>query len=114
MCTTIGIINNGKMIVKGTEDEIMMHFNAANPMKMRILGGKEEAISILKKDDRVNSISIEDEYIIIGFTGGVEDEADLLKKLIDKGVIISSFVREKGSLEQLFLKVTGRQEVLKG
>lgn len=114
MCTTIGIIDNGKMIAKGTEDEIMMHFNASNPVKIRITSGKEEALSILKSDDRVKNISIEGEYIIIGFTGGVDEEAGLLKKLIDNGVMIASFVREKGSLEQLFLKVTGRQEVLKG
>ena len=50
MCTTIGIIDHGRMVVKGTEEEIMMHFNASNPVKIHVLSGKNEAIAILKKD----------------------------------------------------------------
>ena len=113
MCTTIGIIDHGRMVVKGTEEEIMMHFNASNPVKIHVLSGKNEAIAILKKDPKVKNISIDNENIIIGFSGGDDEEADLLQQMIAGGVRISSFVREKGNLEQLFLKVTGRMEVLK-
>ena len=61
----------------------------------------------------MKNISIDNENIIIGFSGGDDEEADLLQQMIAGGVRISSFVREKGNLEQLFLKVTGRMEVLK-
>ncbi len=112
MCTTIGIIDHGTMIAKGTEKEIMMHFNTSNPIKIHILDGKNTAIKVLKEDFLVRSISIEDEYIMIGFAGEVQEESELLKKLVDQGVRVASFVRQTGSLEQLFLKITGKQEVL--
>ena len=49
---------------------------------------------------------------MIGFAGEVQEESELLKKLVDQGVRVASFVRQTGSLEQLFLKITGKQEVL--
>ena len=37
MCTTIGIIDHGQMMVKGTVDEIMTRLNTSNPLQIRIV-----------------------------------------------------------------------------
>ena len=34
----------------------------------------------------------------------------LLQQLIDAGLLVSSFTREQGSLESLFMQITGREE----
>ena len=44
------------------------------------------------------------------FSGNREEEARLLKTLIDNGVLVQSFSREQGSLESLFLKITEHSE----
>ena len=42
--------------------------------------------------------------------GERQDEALLLQQLIDADVMVSSFMREKGSLESLFMQITGHEE----
>ena len=42
--------------------------------------------------------------------GDRQDEALLLQQLIDADVMVSSFMREKGSLESLFMQITGHEE----
>ena len=44
MCTTIGIIDHGQMMVKGTVDEIMTRLNTSNPLQIRIVEGMDQAV----------------------------------------------------------------------
>ena len=46
----------------------------------------------------------------LGFLGDRQDEALLLQQLIHADVMVSSFMREKGSLESLFMQITGHEE----
>ena len=44
--------------------------------------------------------------------GNEEEEAALLASLIQNDVRVSSFVRDTGNLEEVFMRVTGNKEVL--
>ena len=112
MCTTIGIIEKGSMVTKGTVDEIMSRLVVSNPIKIQIIENKEEAVKIFKEEPLVKNISIDGDYISLGFTGEQEDEAELLAKLIRNNIKVVSFVRESGNLEEVFMMVTGNREVL--
>lgn len=112
MCTTIGIIEKGSMITKGTVDEIMSRLVSSNPIKVQIIENKEEAVKIFKEEPLVKNISIDGDYISLGFTGEQDDEAELLAKLIRNNIKVVSFVRESGNLEEVFMMVTGNREVL--
>lgn len=112
LCTSVGVIDRGKMLVKGKVDDIMLHLNASNPVQLHVTAGKQTAVNILKNEDKVKNISISDNDITVGFLGTPEDEADLLKKLITNNVKVTSFVRQSGNLEEIFMKVTEKREVL--
>lgn len=112
LCTSVGVIDQGKMLIKGKVDEIMFHLNSFNPIQIRITDGKQTAINLLKKEEKVRNISISDNEITIGFLGTVDDEAEILKKLITNNVKVASFVRQSGNLEEIFMKVTEKREVL--
>ena len=112
MCTTIGIIEKGCMVTKGTVDEIMSRLVASNPIKIQIIENKEEAVKIFKEEPLVKNISIDGDYISLGFTGEQDDEAELLAKLIRNNIKVVSFVRESGYLEEVFMMITGNKEVL--
>ena len=56
------------------------------------------------------SIGVQGDEIKLGFLGDRQDEALLLQQLIDADVMVSSFMREKGSLESLFMQITGHEE----
>lgn len=112
LCTTIGIIEQGKMKVKGTIEEIMRKVNALNPIVIKIAGEKDTVLQLLKENEEVSSISMEKDNLIIGFAGNQEQQIQLLRQLVDNQVPVISFQRKTGDLESVFMKVTEKKEVL--
>lgn len=105
ICTTIGIIDRGKMLIKGTVDEIMEQMNLNNPLIVKVQEGRDTAVRILKSSDAVNRLSIEETTITVGFTGDAQEQARLLSEMIRQGVEVMSYTRQSGDLEEVFLKL---------
>lgn len=110
-CTSIGIIERGSMVVKGTVDEIFMTIGAFAPIKIKILGDKEVAIKILKENHLVQNITIQANNLTVLFNGNDEKATDLLAQLVKEGVRISSFARQESNLESLFMDVTKKEDI---
>ena len=102
MCTNVGIINQGKMILQGEMEEIMYSIDSSNPIIITVFQNMEQALELLKRHPLVKRISIDRNRISILFSGSREEEAFLVKELIDAGIMISSFTREHNSLESVF------------
>ena len=99
-------------MVKGTVDEIMTRLNTSNPLQIRIVEGMDQAVKILKENPTVVNLSVDANMLLVGFKGNEEEEAALLASLIQNDVRVSSFVRDTGNLEEVFMRVTGNKEVL--
>ena len=102
MCSNVGIINQGKMILQGDMDEIMCSIDSANPILITIYSELEKALQFLKRHPLVGRISIDRNRISILFSGSKEEEALLMREMIEQGILISSFTREHNSLESVF------------
>lgn len=107
MCTNVGIINQGKMILQGEMEDIMYSIDSANPIVITIYQNMGAALELLKRHPLVNRISIDKNRISILFSGSREEEALLMKELIDAGIMLSSFAREHNSLESVFFHLIG-------
>ncbi|MDE7051460.1 MAG: ABC transporter ATP-binding protein [Lachnospiraceae bacterium] len=112
MCTTIGIIDKGSMVSKGTVEEIMQKLSTSNPLKIHVVNNIETAVRIIKENPQVANLSIDGQDITISFDGGEEEEAELLKMLVNNDVQVSSYMRQTGNLEEVFMMVTAKKEVL--
>lgn len=110
MCTDIGIIDQGRMVLEGNMDEILSRVNASNPLILSLCSGQQKALELLKKNPFVQTISLREQDICVRFCGGELDEANLLKELVENGVQVRGFTREKGSLETVFMQLTEREE----
>ena len=110
MCTDIGIIDAGKIILSGNMTEILQEVNNSNPLLIRVHSLKDAAIRLLRNEPEVKTISIRDGEIAVHFHGGHREEAELLKKLVDAGIPVSGFVREQGDLESIFMQITDREK----
>ncbi len=113
MCSNIGIIEKGRMVVNGTVEEILSARGTASPIIMKFTAGQESAVEVLKQNSLVQNIIIRGNSISILFKGNEEEEANLLAVLIQNGARLSCFVREESSLESLFLQITEREEAVK-
>ncbi len=112
MCTTIGIIDKGKMVTKGTVEDIMRKLNTTNPLKIHVIESVESAVRIIKENPKVENLSIDGEDITVSFDGDDEEEAALLANLVNNGIKVVSYMRETGNLEEVFMMVTAKKEVL--
>lgn len=116
LCTSIGIIEQGKIVLQGNMEQIFDRVNASNPLLISVFSNRETALNILKSHPCVQTISVSKDEIKVGFIGDRQDEAMLLQRLLDADVMISGFMRQKGSLESLFMQITdhdGEKAVLK-
>ena len=92
MCSNIGVIHQGKMVLEGPIDEIMTSIDSSNP--------------ILNRHPLVSRIAIDKNMISILFTGSREEEAQLLRQLVEQKVLVTSFRREHNNLESVFFHLT--------
>lgn len=110
ICTDIGIIEQGKILLEGSMDDMMSRINTSNPLIISVFGRKDTAMVILKSHPLVETITIREEDITVGFSGDRQDEANLLQQLVDAEVTIYGFVRERGNLESVFMQITNHEE----
>ena len=109
MCTDIGIIDAGKIVLSGSMSEILRKVNDSNPLRIRLCGEREAAVDVLKEDRRVQTITIRDGDIVVNFHGDQTAEAELLARLIACGARINGFFREQGDLESVFMQLTNHE-----
>lgn len=110
LCTDIGIIDQGQLVMEGKIEDVLDQVNASNPIIISIAGNLSSALQTLRGDMLVRSVSIRNNDLLITYAGTARDESELLKKLIESGVAVRGFHREKGNLESLFLQLTGERE----
>ena len=94
MCSNIGVIHQGKMVLEGPIDEIMTSIDSSNPILIEIYQNLETAIHLLNRHPLVSRIAIDKNIISILFTGSREEEAQLLRQLVEQKVLVTSFRRE--------------------
>ena len=111
LCTDVGIIDQGRMALTGSIRDILSQVNSSNPIVITLFGGGTDvALSILKSHPSVHTITVKGLEIVVRFSGDEQEEAVLLQRLVDAGLLVSGFTREKGSLESLFMEITDRDE----
>lgn len=110
LCSDIGIINHGKMVMQGRLSEIMRRVNASNPIIISLEGSVSGALKILRDEPLVRTVSVRGRELQVSYDGDAEEETQLLARLVQNNVPVRNFSREKSNLEALFLQLTGEQE----
>ncbi len=110
LCTDIGIIDQGRIVMSGRLQEVMKLVTEQNPIVITMSARITEAIRFLKADPQVRSLSIRGNDIRINYNGSQKKETELLRRMVEAGLPVRSFSREKGSLEAIFMQLTGHGE----
>jgi ABC-2 type transport system ATP-binding protein len=110
LCTDVGIIDEGKMILHGPVDELVDRARTVKPLIIKVQKNQDRALQILKANPLVRTVSIKDREILAGFTGNAIQESELLSALTAGGVLVRSFIREPGNLEAVFMQLTNHNE----
>ena len=107
MCNSIGIMNHGQLITAGRIEDIMQQITGGKRIHIQVVSNAETAVRILKEQAGVTVESVRENEIIISNSGTDEQISALIGQLIQNQVVLTGFYREEGSLESLFMQLTG-------
>ena len=106
-CTSIGIIERGKLLAAGSIQEIQGQLRSHRVLKVRVLDETtDRAASLLRDEPAVRSVETYDHTVTAEFHGEDDAQARLLWRLVDSGVVVQSFAEEPLSLEEVFMMIT--------
>lgn len=106
LCTSIGIIDKGRMVISGTVEEIMQQVYSKKVIKLKVRDKIDDAEMILKEYPFIDKLVSGEDTIQAGFEGGDEDMSRVLAALVTRGIPVVSFAQLDGNLEDVFMKVT--------
>jgi ABC-2 type transport system ATP-binding protein len=106
ICTRIGIIEKGKMIVDASVDEVMRRARQRILLQIRVKERTDEAARSLESHDSVEQLDIKNETIELTLKKEIEDYSFLPTLLIEAGFHITLFREEEVNLETAFMQLT--------
>jgi ABC-2 type transport system ATP-binding protein len=111
-CTSIGLMEKGRMIRSGTIEEITAGEGRHRVVRMSWVGDAAGGVeSKLKADERVSGLMVKGLEGVFKFAGSEEDLAGLLADLVTGGLRVVYFGEVKQTVEDLYLKLS-RHEVM--
>ena len=114
ICDYVLIIDQGKLVAEDTPEHLSEHFADKNRILLSVKGEREQIEEALEASEYIASYEVTGEYDgvldVTAETEGTEDIRDaLFFEFADKKLPIVKMEMETLSLEEVFLKLTGRE-----
>lgn len=107
VCTRVGMIEKGNLIVDGYVDEVMRKARQRIVLHVRVKDGTDRAAALLEQHDLVSSVDIRGNGMIeVALNPEVLDYSDLPTILVEAGLKLSLFREEEVNLETAFMELT--------
>jgi ABC-2 type transport system ATP-binding protein len=105
-CTSIGIIEAGRLLTSGRIDDITTRLSANAMLEIRVKGDTAGAVDALSERGDIGRITSDGRAIHAEYTGAADDLDEVLTYLVGRGVRMLGFTETKADLEDIFLKIT--------
>ena len=110
MCTEVGIIDKGHIVVQGTVQEIMKQMTKVRRIQIRPLENMTALMKLLEEQPIVEDV-IENTFDVeFSYQGEDKELAGLLKQIILADIELVYFKEKEGNLEEIFMQVTGGEQ----
>ncbi len=106
ICTRVGIIEKGQMIVDASVEEVMRRARQRILLQIRVKERTEEAARLLESHDGVEAVDIKNGVIEVTLKQEVEDYSFIPTVLIEAGFQMTLFREEEVNLETAFMQLT--------
>lgn len=105
-CTSIGIIERGKLLMHGPIEEVYHRIRRNRIIEIRFLEHQEAGISLIRSLPETREVHIDGAKATIELAADAEQVASLLERLVTAGVRMHSFAEKEPTLEDVFMLVT--------
>ena len=110
ICTRVAIMDHGKIIAEGTQDELKSIVTDKNSVWITVSGGMDKiSQSRLKEIYGVLSIEIDDGVVKISTSKDVSNLHEIILYFVENDIPIKNIENKTPDLETVFLTLTGRK-----
>jgi len=107
ICDVVGILERGRLLTVGTVADIQARCRRPeNLVTARVLGDAKGLAEWLTGHERVSRLRVNGNEVSFLHRGRLEEEAALLKAMIDAGFQVTAFGTRQQTLEDVFMEVT--------
>lgn len=111
VCTRVGMIEKGELIVDGYVHEVMRKARQAIVLHIKVTDRPEQAAALIDQADTVHETSMQGDMIVAQLKPGVLDYSDIPTQLFEHGFRLKLFREEEVNLETAFMELTkGKQQ----
>lgn len=109
IATHLVVLETGSLVAYGKKEEVYKRAELSNKIEIEVLDKIQEAVDILKTNENIANITYTDKIISFSIVSNItyseernRVEANILKELVDKGIDVYSFKKQRVRFEQLF------------
>jgi ABC-2 type transport system ATP-binding protein len=106
ICNKIGIIDRGVMNVNAEVADVMRQVRQRIVLNVVVKDRTEEAARLLEAHDHVDSLTLDNDRLVVTLCEDVEDFSELPNVLIEAGLRLTMFGEEEVNLESAFMALT--------
>tara|TARA_B110000093_G_scaffold180403_1_gene222275 strand:+ start:2706 stop:3701 length:996 start_codon:yes stop_codon:yes gene_type:complete len=106
LCSHIGILNHGELLDHGPTRDVVQRMTKDHSFRLiqiKTLGANAELAAFLDEREGVLDLVAEESQVRFKFSGSPQDQADLLKEIIQQGLAITSFEETETNIEDILL-----------
>lgn len=114
IATHLVVLENGNLVAYGKKEEVYKRAELSNKIELEVIDKMQEAIEVLKKNQDITNIVYNDKIISFSIVQNItysdkrnQIEANILKELVDNGIEVFSFKKQRVRFEQLFGRLKG-------
>lgn len=106
-CNTVGIIEKGDLLAFGPVGQIVQGIQTTKVLRIRFIGTNGELKHFVETRPHVQSVELAgDGELRVEFNAGEEDQAELLRAIVNGNFKVIGFREEEADLEDVFLRLT--------
>jgi len=114
ICTAIGVMEKGRMIVQGSVEEIRERIGAKARLRLRLSGDRQAIPEELQRIIGRSNVTGELRAVAAGefeaaFAGTDQDAAALIAEIVAAGLPLADFHVEKENIEDIFMRIGARE-----
>ncbi|MCR4411590.1 MAG: ABC transporter ATP-binding protein [Thermoguttaceae bacterium] len=105
-CTSIGIIERGKLLMHGPIDEVYRRIHRNRIIVIKFLERVEVGLSVLRSLPETRDVQVDGNRVTAELAADDGQVASLMERLVAEGARMASFAEKEPTLEDVFMLVT--------
>src|SRR5262249_4534962 len=108
-CTSIGILEQGRLLASGRVDDILKRLQPALRLEIEVVNGAERLEAILKTFPVVQHVEVAPHRIACQWHAERCALPELHRRLVSEGVELISLAVKTDNLEDIYMKISGHK-----